>query len=123
MDIYLQSRGQKGAQDYRWLKIYENSKWLKNVQLLDPPILEISQFYQSDTPAVVLYRNNQKLILFIYWLKTKQRSLDYGRPVQNSLVLIGEENDCLLFQLLASEALDNWQSFAAKFDNCVQWGG
>jgi hypothetical protein len=123
MDIYIQSCGQKGTQDYRWLKIYETRDWLKKVEHQEPQILEkISQFYQTDTPTVILYSKNQQLILFIYWLKTKQRSLDYGRPVQNSLVLIGAEKDCLLFQMLASKALEDWQLFAENFDNCVQWG-
>jgi hypothetical protein len=123
MDIYLQSCGKKESQEYRWLKIYKDGEWLNKVEHQEPQILEkISQFYQPDTPAVILYRKKPNLILFIYWLKTKQRTLDYRRPVQNSLVFIGAEKDCLLsFQMLASEALEDWQSFAENFDKYVQW--
>lgn len=123
MDIYIQSCGKEERQDYRWLNIYEHDQWLQNPERKDPSfIFQFSDFYKPDTPAVLLARNNQKLMLLIYWLRTKQRSFQYGRPVYNSLALVSEdEKDNLLLQMLASEALKDWEKFAEKLDSFVKW--
>ena len=61
-------------------------------------------------------------MLLIYWLRTKERSFQYGRPVYNSLSLVSEdEKDNLLLQMLASEALKDWEKFAEKLDSFVKW--
>ncbi|MDD1421903.1 PT domain-containing protein [Dolichospermum sp. ST_sed1] len=61
-------------------------------------------------------------MLLIYWLRTKERSFQYGRPVYNSLALVSEdEKDNLLLQMLASEALKDWEKFAEKLDSFVKW--
>jgi hypothetical protein len=135
MDIYIQSCGKKETQDYRWLKIYEDDKWLQNPERKDPPFIsnpiktitntqvQFSDFYKPSTPAVILARNNQELMLLIYWLRTKERSLEYGRLVHNSLALISKDNqeDNLRLQMLASEALKDWEEFAKKLDCFVKW--
>ena len=123
MDIYLQSCGKKETQDYRWIKIYADSAWIEQPERQDPPFIDqLSKFYKPDTPAVILERNNQELRLLIYWLKTKERSVQYRRPVYNSIALVSKDKkDYLLLQMLASEALEDWKIFAEKFDGLVKW--
>jgi len=134
MDIYIQSCGKTESQDYRWLEILVNDQFVENPQRRKPPFMESSiktrgntiQFgnlYEVDNPALVLARNEDRLILLVYWLNAKTSSLEYRRPIYNSIALVASKNsndENLRLQMLASDALNNWKLFAEKVGSYVK---
>lgn len=93
MIVYVQSRGKKQDEDYRWLKIKENEHSLKTpkflLQNLENSSVRPVDLIESQKFSIILVRSNRYFCLLITGLKAKENRNDFqNRRVRNSLFWI-----------------------------------
>ena len=90
MPIYIQSRGKKQDQDYRWLRIKKNEYYPKNPDFLLQHIgssIRPIDLIESQKFSVILAATEDRYYLLVTGLKARQERTDFtGRLVRNSVL-------------------------------------
>lgn len=90
MPIYIQSRGKKQDQDYRWLRIKENEYYPENPDFLLQPIgssIRPIDLIESQKFSIILVATEDRYYLLVTGLKARPERTDFtGRLVRNSIL-------------------------------------
>lgn len=90
MPIYIQSRGKKQDQDYRWLRIKENEYYPQNPDFLLQPIsssIRSIDLIESQKLSIILVATEDRYYLLVTGLKARPERTDFaGRLVRNSIL-------------------------------------
>lgn len=131
MAIYVQSCGVSQDNDYRWLKIRENTHIPETPAILKRPFpgvagttVRVTDMIDSKTPSIVLARSDGELLLYVTGLKAKDERADlYGRPVRNSVAWTFQDSDDneRVIRSLAVRALKG--ELESVIDEAVNVGG
>ena len=111
MSIYIQSRGKKQDEDYRWLKIKSNEYCPKNPDFLLQPIPTLSvraiDLIESQKPSIILVATQNDYYLLVTGLKARKERIDFtGRPVRNSvLYIVKKDSENIIIRSLLIRAL------------------
>ena len=130
MEIYVQTRGLSQDYDYCWLRITPESQYPEIPPMLTRPILtstksevRITDLIQSESPSVVLARDNDELLLLVTGMESTKRQDFRGRKIRNSLAWVcqdSEDNEQLL-RALAVQALRG--SLKKEVDDAIDFAG
>ncbi|MDJ0552903.1 MAG: hypothetical protein QNJ68_00350 [Microcoleaceae cyanobacterium MO_207.B10] len=127
MEIYIESRGFSQDDDYRWLKVTEQSQTRIDKEDLPGIIQKANQLIDTESESVVLARNNNKLLLLITGIKAVGRVDFADRQIRIAAAwLIADclDNEIVL-RMLATTALnpESRQYLAAEMSQAVSFGG
>ncbi len=131
MAIYVQSCGVSQDNDYRWLKIRQNTHIPEIPAILKRPFpgstgttVRVTNMIDSKTPSIILARWDGELLLLVTGLKAKEERADFqGRPVRNSVAWIypDADNNEQVIRSLAVRALKG--ELESEIDEAVNVGG
>lgn len=119
MEIYVQSAGVAPEEDYSWLNE-------ANQVIAYPPLVEkYKNLLQTESPSILLARDEGKLLLFVTGIRTKRK--DYqSRTIGISVAWVGKNSDEALLRYQASRILNsfiNQDSLNKDIDAAVKAGG
>ncbi|MCT7952856.1 hypothetical protein NG798_23945 [Ancylothrix sp. C2] len=119
MEIYVQSAGVAPEEDYSWLNE-------GNQVIAYPPLVEkYKDLLQTESPSILLARDEGKLLLFVTGIRTKRK--DYqSRTIAISVAWVGKNSDEALLRYQASRILKsfiNQDSLNKDIDAGVKAGG
>lgn len=130
MLIYVYSCGESQDEEYCWLKITQNSQTLEIPSILTEPIqaeagvqVRIYGLIQSESPSVVMAKNNGNLLLLVTGLYSSERRDLVGRKIRNSVAWLGGNSDEPYLRGLAAKALGEQNWLKDKVDKAVTFGG
>ncbi|MGB3511811.1 MAG: hypothetical protein WBA93_21760 [Microcoleaceae cyanobacterium] len=127
MQIYIESRGFSQDDDYRWLKVTEQSQSRIDKEDLPAIMQEANQLIDSEAESVVIGRKNNELLLLITGVKALDRVDFADRQIRISvawLILDSQDNERVL-RMLAATILDaeKRQHLTAEITQAVSLGG
>ncbi|WP_319421711.1 hypothetical protein [Pleurocapsa sp. FMAR1] len=97
MPIYIQSRGKKQDQDYRWLRIKSAEYYPENPDFLMQSIgnspLKPVNLIESQKQSIILVADRDNYYLLVTGLKTREDRTDFtGRSIRNSVLWICQKD-------------------------------
>ncbi|NEN89045.1 MAG: hypothetical protein F6K48_09055 [Okeania sp. SIO3H1] len=127
MEIYIESRGFSQDDDYRWLKITEESQARIDKQDLPTIIQEATQLIDSESASVVLSRKNNSLLCLLTGIEPTDRVDFADRQIRISIAWVisdSTDNERTL-RMLAAAALntEERQHFTVEISQVVSLGG
>ncbi|NES64882.1 MAG: hypothetical protein F6K24_06280 [Okeania sp. SIO2D1] len=127
MEIYIESRGFFQDDDYRWLKITEESKARIDKQNLPAMIQEANKLIDSEYTSVVLSRKNNNLLCLLTGIKPKDRVDFVDRQIRISIawVVIDSPDNERVLRMLAVAALNTEKRLhlTTEISQAVSLGG
>lgn len=127
MQIYIESRGFSQDDDYRWLKVTEESEARVDQEYLPTIIQEANKLIDSESASIVLSRKNNSLLFLLTSIEPVDR-LDFAhRQIRISVAWLMSDsldNERIL-RMLAASALDTEerQDLTTEISQAVILGG
>ncbi|NET16831.1 MAG: hypothetical protein F6K08_30480 [Okeania sp. SIO1H6] len=127
MEIYIESRGFYQDDDYRWLKVTEESKTRIDKQNLPAILQEANKLIDSESASVVLSRKNNNLLCLLTGIEPTERVDFADRQIRISIAWVisdSPDNERTL-RMLAAMALntEERQHFTVEISQAVSLGG
>ena len=97
MPIYIQSRGKKQDEDYRWFRIKSAEYYPENpdflMQSLANSTLKPVNLIESQKQSIILVADRDNYYLLVTGLKAKENRTDFtGRSIRNSILWICQKD-------------------------------
>ena len=127
MEIYVESRGFFQDDDYRWLKVTEQTQIRIDKEDLPAIIQEANQLIDSEAESLVLGRKNNELLFLVTGIEPEERVDFADRQIRISVAcLIPDviDNERVL-RMLATTTLDpkERQDLTTEISQAVSLGG
>ncbi|MGD1803852.1 hypothetical protein ACP6PL_00190 [Dapis sp. BLCC M126] len=127
MEIYIESRGFSQDDDYRWLKVTEESQTRVDKEDLPTIIQEATQIIDSESASIVLSRKNNSLLFLLTSIEPVERVDFAHRQIRISVAWLMPDyldNERIL-RMLAATALDTEerQYLTTQISQAVILGG
>ncbi len=127
MQIYIESRGFSQDDDYRWLKVTEDSQTRIDKENLPALIQDATQLIDSESASVVLSRKNNSLLCLLTAITPVERVDFADRQVRISVgwVMANSPDNERVLRMLAAAALDTEerQHLTTEISQAVILGG
>ncbi|MEM1169165.1 MAG: hypothetical protein AAGJ08_08880 [Cyanobacteria bacterium P01_H01_bin.35] len=127
MEIYIESRGFSQDDDYRWLKVTEESQSRVDKQDLPTIIQEATQLIDSESASIVLSRKNNTLLFLLTSIEPVDRVDFAHRQIRISVgwLMPDSLDNEIILRMLAATALDTEerQHLTTEISQAVILGG
>ena len=127
MQVYIESRGFSQDDDYRWLKVTEESQTRVDQEYLPTIIQEANKLIDSESASVVLSRKNNSLLFFLTSIEPVDRVDFAHRQIRISVACLMPDSldNQRILRMLAATALDTEerQHLTTEISQAVSLGG